>query len=333
MNNIYLTIGIPTYNRFKKLEKTVENVLSQIEADVRLRLGVEILVHDNNSSDKTEKVINNFNNKIITYHKHKNNLGFDSNVDSIFKSAKGKFVWILSDDDFLFEKSIIKVFLGLKTYSFVNFAFINYNVNVNNSIYKQIQIDFDKIVESNNVFNEIGCSMSFVSACIFNRKQWNNKNSKKYFKTGWIHLYMARDILTEGKTLLFADSYIEMIQHGLEYRSNVKKINGIDYFMNAHIKLVNFCYEIKNFGYSQDTFERLYKYCFDGEISQIFNYKLQQDKINFIEDFNIIKLIFPYRKNNLVYFFVKFIPLILIPPSIYRLLKKIKNKLALVIIK
>ena len=95
---------------------------------------------------------------------------------------------------------------------------------------------------------------------------------------------MARDILTEGKTLLFADSYIEMIQDGLEYRSDLKKINGIDYFMNAHIKLIKFCYEIKNFGYGQDTFERLYKDCLNGEISQIFNYKLQPDKTNFIED-------------------------------------------------
>ena len=53
MNDSYiLTIGIPTYNRRKTLEKTLNSVLSQITNEV------ELIVSDNASTDDTKIYMN-----------------------------------------------------------------------------------------------------------------------------------------------------------------------------------------------------------------------------------------------------------------------------------
>ena len=38
---------------------------------------------------------------VIQYYRNEVNIGFDRNVDLVVKRATGKFVWILSDDDYI----------------------------------------------------------------------------------------------------------------------------------------------------------------------------------------------------------------------------------------
>ena len=94
---IILTVGIPTYNRQKKLEKCLESVIHQ-QADGN----VEILISDNASQDATQEYVREvmaLHELNIRYIRNKANEGFDNNIISIYKNAKGRYIWFLSDDD------------------------------------------------------------------------------------------------------------------------------------------------------------------------------------------------------------------------------------------
>jgi glycosyltransferase involved in cell wall biosynthesis len=109
-----LTIGIPTYNRQEKLKKCMDSVVNQ-----QVDGNVEILISDNASKDATQeyvkKVISS-KNSVISYVRNKTNEGFDNNILNIYKNAKGRYVWFLSDDDEMLPGALGRVIEALTNY-------------------------------------------------------------------------------------------------------------------------------------------------------------------------------------------------------------------------
>lgn len=95
-----LTIAIPTYNRANLLN----NCLSTLAQEFGDNSEIEIIVSNNASTDNTLAVIeqqriDNFSQ--IRYFENSENLGPDRNITRCFREAKGKYVWIFSDDDLI----------------------------------------------------------------------------------------------------------------------------------------------------------------------------------------------------------------------------------------
>ena len=113
MNNKILTIGIPTYNRAEYLDRCLNEVLSQAEGYSEL---IEIQVSDNASIDNTEAVIDKYISLgyKIDYVKHKESVGMDGNFFSLYQRCFTKYMWMLSDDDFLLPNSLHKIMNLLK---------------------------------------------------------------------------------------------------------------------------------------------------------------------------------------------------------------------------
>lgn len=97
-----LTIGIPTYNGAPHIRETLDSILSQ-DPNI-LDSKVEILISDNASTDETELIVREYSSKhpnLIRYSKNEINIGFDRNLDMLFKKANGAYVWLMGDDDAL----------------------------------------------------------------------------------------------------------------------------------------------------------------------------------------------------------------------------------------
>lgn len=104
MNKPLLTIGIPTYNREKYLDRCLDSIISQLD-DVNQT--VELVVSNNASTDCTKDIVNKHAQKTkINYYENKVNLGPDSTCSMCFDKANGKYVWILGDDEFLLKGSL-----------------------------------------------------------------------------------------------------------------------------------------------------------------------------------------------------------------------------------
>lgn len=93
--SILITFCIPTYNRCDYVEKCVKKI-QKIESS-----NIEILISDNASLDETENKILNLkkNDKRITYFKNNKNIGQSKNILECFKKAKGKYIYLTSDED------------------------------------------------------------------------------------------------------------------------------------------------------------------------------------------------------------------------------------------
>jgi abequosyltransferase len=121
-----LTIAIPTYNRARYLERSLAALADQIPAESQ----IELVVSDNASTDETPSVVDGFKSRglSIRYLQNESNLGPDRNILQCYEQAKGKYVWILGDDDFLRPGGIAKVLSHLQAeeYDLVYIASVSF---------------------------------------------------------------------------------------------------------------------------------------------------------------------------------------------------------------
>jgi abequosyltransferase len=113
-----LTIVIPTYNRASCLGLLLESILIQLK-NVKNQ-DIEVLIFDNCSTDSTKEVAQSFASKspIFNYVRNDENIGADNNFVKGFLSAKGKYLWMLGDDELLLDGAIPWVMNFCNEYDF-----------------------------------------------------------------------------------------------------------------------------------------------------------------------------------------------------------------------
>ena len=133
MNNILVSIIVPTYNRAELLKITIQSILSQSYKNF------ELLIVSDKSTDNTKSVINSFNDKRIKFFELKRNYGYPAKPRNYgLKKSKGKFIAFCDDDD-IWEPDKLKIQLNLMVDKGLNFTFTDiycFNNNIDN---KKIQ--------------------------------------------------------------------------------------------------------------------------------------------------------------------------------------------------
>ncbi len=98
----FFSIVIVTYNRAEDLQFTLYCVLSQSFSDF------EIIISDNCSTDNTQDLFNSIKDKRIRYFRNKTTVNLASNIQYGIKHAKGQYVFLHGDDDFLLYSDSLK---------------------------------------------------------------------------------------------------------------------------------------------------------------------------------------------------------------------------------
>lgn len=93
MQEIILSICIPTYNGGKRLEKLVRHILTTDRRDI------EIVINDNCSSDNTMKMLEDIGDERIHVYKNEKNLGALENAVCALKNGHGKYLMLTLDRD------------------------------------------------------------------------------------------------------------------------------------------------------------------------------------------------------------------------------------------
>lgn len=101
-SEIILSICIPTYNRDWCVKEQIERIKQCPEST---KQDVEFIISDNCSTDNTESVARDAVHSDLgikyTYVRNSENEGMDGNFVQCFNLSKGKYVWLLGDDDYL----------------------------------------------------------------------------------------------------------------------------------------------------------------------------------------------------------------------------------------
>ena len=93
-----LSICIPTYCRAAYLREVLESVIKALKG---FEKEVEVIVSDNASTDHTDEVLAEFQTRSPHFRASRNsvNIGGEMNFFHVAHLAKGKYIWILGDDD------------------------------------------------------------------------------------------------------------------------------------------------------------------------------------------------------------------------------------------
>lgn len=116
----FFSIVIPTFNRKNDLKFAITCLLQQSYKNF------EIIVSDNHSTDDTEKIIQQLCSKKIKYNKNDKNLGWIPNLEKGISLAKGKYIILHGDDDFLFEENGLRTIKNLLSNNNYGFLRVNY---------------------------------------------------------------------------------------------------------------------------------------------------------------------------------------------------------------
>lgn len=147
VNQILLSICIPTFNRYFELKQLLDSIICEkIDSNY-----IEIIISDNNSNDNTFQLLNDYSNdyNYIRFSQNQSNIGMIPNWEKAISLARGKYVWLLGSDDLVINGAVKKIINIINNYSFdlilCNCIYVN-NLNEN-------QNKSDDIVKYSNVIS------------------------------------------------------------------------------------------------------------------------------------------------------------------------------------
>lgn len=121
---ILLSICVTTFNRAVWLSHSLPILLEQTRPYQDL---IEVVVCDNASSDGTREVVDRFRaHPHLRYHRNARNCGILGNLAVCSQRARGRYVWVIGDDDLLVEGSIERVLAALLRHPESELLYLNY---------------------------------------------------------------------------------------------------------------------------------------------------------------------------------------------------------------
>lgn len=307
-----LTLGLPVYNGEICIGFTLQSIIDALKY-VNESTQIEILVSDNNSTDKTSEVVNKFitDGFEIKYYYNETNIGYDGNIDAIVKKASGRYVWFLGCGEKIKVDSLTRLIEKLNNdikYTNILLDFDIYDEIKNTITDKRVfSFDDDVLLEGKNNFkyNKYGPA---VSSNIINKKMWLKVIDRAFVVDGWCHIERILNMIAldeNSKTLLLVHPYFTLYR---EKDGWWTKPNSY-LLLLLHIKVIK---SMLNIGYDEEVVNKLqYKQsrsALIGAIIQSKGYGLKTNK----KIFNDLFKLFKYD-----YFFWLFVlPLLLLPNSL-----------------
>ena len=177
-NEKLLSLCIPTYNRAACLHQQFLRLLTLSKEELE---SIEIIISDNCSTDETEQIVHQFQDKIaFKYLRNSDNLGPDGNFLQCLQTSTSKYVWLLGDDDFLRTEHISAL---LSILANEDLGLIHVGAPNNGKFYRIYEDD-------DNFMSDIGVMITFMSANIFRRETVQQMDFNKYRNTNLLQVPM-----------------------------------------------------------------------------------------------------------------------------------------------
>lgn len=190
----FFSFVIPTYNRESDLQFALYCILQQSFSNF------EVIISDNCSTDNTKGIINKFKDNRIRYFRNKENIGVILNIKKAIQYAKGEYIFLHSDDDFiLYENSLEEIYQEIIKYN-PGYIRVNYicltpnkkrifDFRVNKSFAKDKYLPL--LSNSKKVLEFIlGSDASFVTGIIFKNNLPNDITIVNCEPMSWIKILL-----------------------------------------------------------------------------------------------------------------------------------------------
>jgi abequosyltransferase len=184
-----LSICIPTFNRAKFIEETLESILPQMTDDC------EVVVLDGASTDNTAQVVAGCAQHCdrLRYVRQERNNGFDRDLDRVVELASGEYCWLMADDDLLKpgavaavlktlgqDPSLVIVNVECRDFSMVKVVQPRWLGFESNRVYGPEEMD--------RLFTDVGEVLRYYANMVVKRAIWLARDRQKYFDSGFGYL-------------------------------------------------------------------------------------------------------------------------------------------------
>jgi len=302
---------MPTYNGAETIETALESVLSQVGPD---KTGlVEVVVSDNASNDETGpralRLLSRYPGR-VRYHRNETNIGFDANVDAVVHLAKGRFVWLLSDNDYLKDGAVNEVLEAIREHPDVALMFAYYEGYEGCSIRLSFE-EGELCPDGNAFFTRIKFTNVLVSSNIVNRRIWLDLDLRRYYGCHWIHIAYAVKALspnTHRRAFILKGTPVA--------RCDAKgRWAGGGSFIVVLLSLVGVFQEMPRLGYSRGVSERGVFIIKVSYITKVLPWAKAQ---GLCLDGSLLNSFYSHYRRYPTFWAVD-LPLLLIPRCVYRL--------------
>lgn len=196
IQDIKISIGIPTYNRPKLLKKAVESVLNQTYKNI------EVIISDNCSTDKdVSSVLEGFikDNRVKVYRQKKNE-GFIFNMNFVLEASTGEYFMRLNDDDWIdpnYLELCMKVILTQEDSIIGAYGPAVISDTIGNAIEKENGIEFN---------GKVTCKLrKYFNNVVYNSQYYSLVKSNVAKKCLVLNNSLGTDWAAVGKLLIIGD--------------------------------------------------------------------------------------------------------------------------------
>lgn len=255
-----LSVCIPTYNRSEKVKVTLIQLIKQIKEN-NLENYCEILVSES-SDKKAELLKNSFKKKIKRYVKFiKPNVksDFASNLLNLYFHARGKYSWLLGDDDYIFDKTLTTIINTIKLNK-INSSYITFRCSgkpgekrskKNDIYFSSLPAKVKNYKRFGNFINIKGSefvdnfwiSTIFMSLCIFKTKEFvafiNKRKVYKRVDPNYPHSNLLIPFIENREVTILLDILLEDSYNFKYYTPRDKFIALVSSWLNYTCILKN----------------------------------------------------------------------------------------------
>ncbi len=203
-SGLLFTLCVPTYNRSALLKLSLQAILAQLGPAEAAQ--VEVLVLDNASPDDTPQIIAEvkaeFPHVRVRCVRHSQNIGPDANYAAGIREARGRFVYLLSDDDVLLPGAVAKLLDVAQAHPSVDAIALNVREFWNSSDEQSpgvFALSEDRLLatpEEALVF--LASHIGFLSCLAVRRENICRNDYAGKLDTNFVHIYFFLDALAPG---------------------------------------------------------------------------------------------------------------------------------------
>lgn len=209
-NEPLLSICIATMNRAEYLDETLASLSFGFGNEV------ELVIIDGSTDLLTAKVVEKWRiqHSKITYRRTPPQ-GVDRDYALCVENAKGKYCWLMTDDDLVTRNSVPAILDAARR----NYPLIIVNAAVFNKDFSEcvaesmLKIDGDieyPPTQFREFFEETAAYLSFIGGVVIRRDIWNSRTSSPYFGTEFVHVGVIFQHPVPGTILVIAEPHIKI---------------------------------------------------------------------------------------------------------------------------
>lgn len=186
-----ISICIPTFNRANILNKTLYDLI-KIKSNK-----IEFVINDNGSTDDTKEIVEDFKDNRIKYFKNKSNLGFDANILNVIQKSRGKYIFLLSDEDKIETRTFHWLLKTLES-SDISLLYGSIISKKRDKLEKYYTYEDKLLKKGSNTAYHLWFKHPYMSGIILRKSALNLNYMKKFVGSCYMHQFLSIYALLNG---------------------------------------------------------------------------------------------------------------------------------------